>query len=832
MSLKTYEKKRNFDATPEPKAEIAGQSEISRFVVQRHDASRLHYDLRLEMGGVLKSWAVPKGPSMNPADKRLAIHTEDHPVKYLDFEGTIPKGNYGAGEMKIWDRGTFTAAKGEADLKKQYAKKDLKICFNGKKLKGNFALVQAKSMEKENHWLLIKKKDDFAVALYYDAEALAEQSDTALPDSMSLKELVKPMLADKAEKSFDGKDWIYEIKWDGYRALANIEEGAVQLYSRNGHSFNRKFEPVVDELQKVPYNVIFDGEIVALNTKGIPDFQLLQDYPGGKDAELRYYIFDLLYLNGHSIMHLPLGDRKNLLEELLDQIPGLPFCEHVDATGKEFFEVAVQNGYEGIIAKKMDSKYYPGTRSKNWLKIKARESQEALICGYTEGERVFGSLILGVYEGNELDYIGNCGTGFDGDTQKELMRKMQALSRNKSPFSEKINLKGRKAHWVKPELICEVFYSEWTNSGNLRHPVFKGLRNDKMPSEIKKTGSVKVDRKSKKGRNSSSQKEKREEEPLEDKRVGKVAASPNKREFLEVEGISVPVSNLDKVLWPEEGYTKFDLINYYLEISETILPYLKDRPQNMNRHPDGIDSEGFYQKDSGDILPDWIETIGIYSESSNREIEYMLCQKTASLLYMANLGCIEINPWNSRTATMDNPDYTVIDLDPAPKTTFEEVIEATLAVKEVLDMAGLKGYCKTSGSRGMHVYLPLAAKYNYDEARDFTKLLCHYVQEMLPKLTTLERSKKKRNGRIYLDYLQNRPGQTLAAAYCLRPKKGATVSAPLMWDEVSSKLDMREFNIETMPERIKNQKGEPFKGVLGKGINIEKALTALEENYG
>lgn len=827
MSLKTYEKKRNFDATPEPKAEVGAKTDVLRFVVQRHDASRLHYDLRLEMDGVLKSWAVPKGPSMNPADKRLAIHTEDHPIKYLDFEGTIPEGNYGAGEMKIWDRGTFTSANGKADVQKQYEKKDLKIRFNGKKLKGIFALVQAKSMEKENHWLLIKKKDDFAVTLDYDAEDLTEQSGAALEESMSLKELVKPMLAAKADKIFDSKDWVYEIKWDGYRALANIEEGEVQLYSRNGHSFNNTFKPVVEQLQKVPYNVIFDGEIVTLNKKGIPDFQLLQDYPAGNNAELHYYVFDLLYLNGHSIMHLPLGDRKNLLEELLEQIPGIPFCEHVDATGQEFFKAAVENGYEGIIAKKVDSKYYPGTRTKSWLKIKARESQEALICGYTEGERVFGSLILGVYEGDELEYIGNCGSGFDGKTQKELLRKMKAFSQKKNPFKEKINLKGRKAHWVKPELICEVFYSEWTDSGSLRHPVFKGLRSDKMPTEIKRTGNAEVMKQSKKGKKTSSQKEKKEAEPLEDKRAKKVAASPNKREFLEVEGISVPVSNLDKVLWPDEGYTKYDLINYYLEISETILPYLKDRPQNMNRHPDGIDSEGFYQKDSGDMLPDWIETIGIYSESSNREIEYMLCQKTASLLYMANLGCIEINPWNSRINAMEKPDYTVIDLDPAPKTTFEEIIEATLAVKEVLEMADLKGYCKTSGSRGMHVYLPLAAKYSYDEARDFTKLLCHYVQEMLPKQTTLERSKKKRNGRIYLDYLQNRPGQTLAAAYCLRPKKGATVSAPLKWDEVNSKLNMQDFNIETMPERIKNQKEDPFKGVLGKGIDIEKALSAL-----
>ncbi len=823
MTLTEYQKKRDFRSTPEPDGKTGKDKPELRFVIQRHDARRLHYDLRLEMDGVLKSWAIPKGPSMNPQDKRLAIHTEDHPVEYLDFEGIIPKGNYGAGEMRIWDEGTYIATSSnnkESDLIEQVKNGSLKIEFSGEKLKGKFALF---SMDKEDQWLLVKKDDEYAVDREYDAEDFTNEISSGESDAaeeLDINELIKPMLAKKATKIFEDPDWVFELKWDGYRAIANISKEEVKLYSRNGHSFNEKFSPVVKALDTIKHDAILDGEIVLLDKNGKPVFQNLQNYSPEDKGELVYYVFDLLHLNGHSTMELPLINRKSLIEDVLGDVPGIKYSEHIEEDATVFYDEAIERGMEGVIAKKASSKYFPGSRSDSWLKIKSQERQEALICGYTEGKRAFGSLILGVYENDKLIYIGNCGTGFGEDMQKEILEKLKPLEIEKKPFKEKVNLKGREPNWVKPEIICEVVFSEWTDSGSMRHPVFKGLRSDKKPKEITKEEEVMAPTE----KSSKSKKKKK-------KSSGKKSKSGSDKQAdntLDIDGILVSVTNLDKVFWPDEGYTKFDLINYYIKVSDVIMPYLIDRPQNLNRHPNGIDEKGFYQKDSGSMLPDWVESVTIYSESSQKDIEYMLCQNTAALAYMANLGCIEINPWSSKTKSLDYPDYTVIDIDPSEKTTFEDVIEVTQAAKEVLDLAKIEGYCKTSGSSGMHIYLPMNSEYTYSEARDFTKLLCYYIKDMLPDLTTMERTIRKRKGKIYLDYLQNRSGQTLAAPYCVRPRKGATVSAPLKWSEVKKGLDMNDFTIKTMPDRIKSM-DDPFKKVLGKGVDIEKTLKVLGE---
>ncbi|MEX0661900.1 MAG: DNA ligase D [Balneolaceae bacterium] len=823
MTLTEYQKKRDFRSTPEPDGKKDKEKDQLRFVVQRHDARRLHYDLRLEMDGVLKSWAIPKGPSMNPKDKRLAIRTEDHPVKYLHFEGIIPKGNYGAGEMRIWDIGTYKAAYStsnkESELVEQVEKDSMKIEFSGEKLKGEFALF---SMNKEDQWLLVKKDDEFSVDDDFDAEEWIDvhKSLKAVDsDKRDLSELIKPMLAKKASNIFEDPDWVYEMKWDGYRAIANIQYGKVKLYSRNGHSFNKKFATVVKGLKTIEHNAILDGEVVLLDKNGRSVFQNLQNYSPEDEGELIYYVFDLLHLNGHDTTELTLEDRKSLIPDVIGDAPGIKYSGHIKKNASEFYENAIEKGMEGVMAKKSGSKYFPGSRSDSWLKIKSNERQEALICGFTEGKRDFGSLILGVYEDDKLTYIGNCGTGFDEEMQQEILKKMKPLKMEKSPFEEKINLKGREPNWVKPEIICEVVFSEWTDSGSMRHPVFKGLRLDKKPNEITKEAEVMAPTK---------EKSKGEKEKKSSTKKSKTKSTKQADNTLEIDGISVSVTNLEKVYWPDEGYTKFDLIDYYIKVSDVIMPYLVDRPQNLNRHPNGINEKGFYQKDSGSMLPDWIETINIYSESSDKDIEYMLCQNTAALAYMANLGCIEINPWNSNINSLDNPDYTVIDIDPSKKTTFEDSIEVALAAKEVLDCAKIEGYCKTSGSSGMHIYLPMNAQYSYEEARDFTRLLCYYIKDLLPDLTTMERTIKKRKGKIYLDYLQNRSGQTLAAPYCVRPKKGATVSAPLKWSEVKKGLNMHDFTIHTMPDRIKSMK-DPFKNVLGKGIDIAKTLEILGE---
>ena len=805
MSLEDYKRKRDFENTPEPAGKLGTQN-LHRFVIQRHQARRLHYDLRLEIDGVLKSWAVPKGPSMHPDDKRLAIMTEDHPIEYLDFYGIIPKGNYGAGTMDIWDQGKFRIleSKEGKDPLVQLEKGDLKVEFFGEKIKGSFALVHTQRGEEKNQWLLIKKKDDFATQIAYDAEDWNASISGKLIKVTDLdpREFIKPMLASPTKKIFKDPDWVFELKWDGYRVMANILHGKVNLYSRNGISYNEKFSSIRSELKSIEHDCVLDGEVVIIDKDGTTDFQKLQNY-NSKSSEdiLKYYVFDLLYLNGHSITQLTLMERKSLLPDLLENLEHIIYCDHLEAMGPTLYKRAIDAGMEGVMAKKADSTYSPGYRSENWLKIKAVNTEEAIICGYTDsnnGGSIFGSLILGIIQDGELTYVGNCGSGFSSEQQKDLLKKMKVLARDASPFSKKTNLKGRTPHWIAPELICEVKFSEWTKSGLMRHPVFLGLRKDKNLEEIHPQVIVKTSEQS----------------------------NHNKESSLEVDGISVSLSNLEKVYWPDAGYTKYDLIDYYLNISDFILPYLKDRPQNLNRHPNGINKPSFYQKDN-ENLPTWIETIHIYSESSQKQIEYMLCQNQASLLYMANLGCIEINPWNSVTRDLEHPTYTVIDIDPSEKSTFEQVIEVALAAKEVLDLAKIRAYCKTSGSTGLHIYIPLNGKYSYDEARDFTKLLCYFIKEKLPKLTSLERIVKNRKGKIYLDYLQNRRGQTLASAYCVRPKIGAPVSTPLLWEEVKPGLQILDFTIKNIPARLEKL-GDLFSPVLQKGIDMEKAIGNLE----
>jgi len=806
MSLKDYNEKRDFKNTPEPKG-ILGEEHLGRFVIQRHLATRLHYDLRLEMDGVLKSWAIPKGPSLNPKVKRLAIQTEDHPIGYLTFEGKIPKGNYGAGIMDIWDEGIYEGIEDTSgkNLLEQLENGDLKIEFFGKKIKGQFALVHIKSGEKTNQWLLIKKKDEYSTDLIYDTEDYVDQSKNPKVKNLQPKDLVKPMLAKATKKIFNDPKWIFELKWDGYRVLTNIKNEKVDLYSRNGISFKTKFPLIVQELEQITHDVILDGEVVIVDKNGISDFQKLQDYDDKTPGVLRYYVFDMLYLNGHSMLELPLLERKSLIPEVLQGLEHVLYCDHLEGMGSAFYKKAIDAGMEGVVAKKADSTYIPGYRSENWLKIKAVQHQEAIICGYTDsvgGGSIFGSLILGIFKNNQLTYIGNCGSGFSNEEQVQLLKKMKVLGTDENPFDKKINLKGRKPNWIKPKLICEVKFSEWTKSDIMRHPIYRGLREDKKLKEI---GKEKVMENSEKPTNKDS----------------------FKANILEIDGISVPITNPDKIYWPESGMRKYDLIDYYLSVSETILPYLIGRPQNLHRHPNGINMPGFYQKDNEGMLPNWVETVKIHSKSAEKEIKYMLCQNEATLIYMANLGCIEINPWNSRIQNLDFPDYTVIDLDPSEKNSFEEVIEVALAAKEIMDRAKIEAYCKTSGSSGLHIYIPLGGKYSYAEARDFTKLLCYYIQGKLPKLTSMERALKSRKGKIYLDFLQNRKGQTLASAYCVRPKPGAPVSAPLEWNEVNSNLKISDYNIKTIPQRLK-ETGDPFENILGEGINMKLALNRLE----
>ncbi|PKA99804.1 bifunctional non-homologous end joining protein LigD [Flavobacteriaceae bacterium MAR_2009_75] len=807
MNLEEYHRKRNFEKTPEPVGENGKDSGRHRFVIQRHAARRLHYDLRLEIEGTLKSWAVPKGPSMNPADKRLAVRTEDHPISYLTFQGKIPKGNYGAGHMSIWDQGFFQLDNDNTlNLEQQLENGNLKVTFQGSKMKGRFALVRTGFKSDKEQWLLIKKQDEYALNALYDAESFSN----APKESIATNELtpgliIKPMLASSTSKQiFNDPKWLYELKWDGYRIIAHVSNKGVLLQSRNGINYNQKFEDLHSELQGLEDEVILDGEVVILTEDGISQFGELQNYPDTQGV-LRFYVFDMLYLNGHSMLGLPLSDRKSLIKEVIGDLQITKYCDHIQGMGTALYEKAIAEGMEGVMAKMANSTYTIGQRTDKWLKIKAFNSVDAIICGVTESKKMeaFGSLILGeINEQNQLIYIGNCGTGLGASTKKGLKELFASYFQEECPFENAPSLKGRKPKWMQPILNCEVTYSERTKNNLLRNPVFKRLINGELQLESKPSKSY-----------------------IPSVTINKTTRNNN--DFVTVDGIKVPISNLDKIYWPKSQGTKFDLIDYYLKIAPYILPHLKDRPQSLHRHPNGIDNDDFYQKDNVHI-PDWLETIGIYSKSSEREINYLLCQNTASLLYMANLGCIEINPWNSRIQHLENPDYGIIDLDPPESMRFKNLKEIFFVIQTLLDEIQVKSFCKLSGSKGIHVYLPMGAKFSYEEVRNFIKLICIVVQQRIPQSTTLERLITKRNGKLYLDYLQNRRGQTVASVYSVRPLPNAPISAPFDINELNNISSSRHFTMKSFAERL-TEVDDIFQPILNTSINMENSLHKLEK---
>jgi bifunctional non-homologous end joining protein LigD len=897
MSLEKYVQKRDFTKTTEPKSGKAGDKQQLLFVIQKHDASHLHYDFRLEMEGVLKSWAIPKGPSTDPQTKRLAMMVEDHPYDYRNFEGTIPKGEYGGGTVIVWDQGTYEPIEEidgkkaqEKDLLKQLKAGSLKIKLHGKKLQGEFALVKTHGMD-ENAWLLIKHNDKYASSTditLKDKSVLSGKTigtiektsdkvwksgheETIKPVSKTVKKKVaeetegdteidaadtaailkrapkskmpvgiKPMLATLVDEPFDDPNWVYEVKWDGYRALGFINKGEIELLSRNNKTFNEKFYPIYQVLQKWKINVVVDGEILVLNEKGISNFGDLQNWRSEADGDLVYYIFDLLWYEGKNLMQLPLTERQAVLKEILPENDDhIRISKVFNAKGTEFFNVAERMGLEGIIAKKGDSTYSPDIRSKEWLKIKVHKRQEAIITGYTKNEdtsKQFSSLLLGVYENGVLQYAGKVGTGFSDKVQKKMMAQFKPLITDKSPFETipDVNKPSRfrphppkaKATWLKPELVCEVTFSEVTSDGVFRHPSFQGMREDKKAKDVIREKPVHT---------TVIVKETGQETTHNDaitppkRQSRKTLLNPkDETQVRNICGHDLKFTNLSKTYWPEDKVTKRDMFNYYYQAAEYILPYLKDRPLSLNRFPGGIHGPSFYQKDVKDKAPDWAKTFP-YTTSDNEHKEYLVGTDEASLLWMASLGCIEMNPWFSRVQSPDNPDYCVIDLDP-DKNTFDQVIETALEFKKILDAIDVPSWCKTSGSTGMHIYIPTEAKYTYDQTQMFARILVDIVHKQFPDYTSLERMVAKRKGKMYLDFLQNRPGATIAGPYSLRPKIGATVSMPLHWDEVKPGLTMKDFTIFNAIDRLKTE-GDLFKGVLGKGIDLEKTIKKAQSVF-
>ena len=877
MALEEYVRKRKFEKTPEPAPQAKVGQAVSpatapRFYVQRHDATRLHYDFRLEIGGVLVSWAVPKGPSLEPLSKFLAAKVEDHPLEYGEFEGNIPAGNYGAGSVMLWDRGTWELL-GDAPVAEQLARGDLKFRLHGEKLKGEFAIVHMKNRGKGNEWLLIKKRDADAVP-GWDIEQFAwsvlsgrtqqeigqglparktkqetagdpqrewksrpakHASKTAvksappsktkpaanpasLPGAVkaAMPTAITPMKAALAEKPPHGDEWLFEVKWDGVRAICFIQNEAVRLVSRTGHSCEKQYP----ELSVIPHylaasQAILDGEIAALDEKGAARFELIQPRIAQSDANavshmarsrpVVYFAFDLLYLNGYDLRQVALIERKQLLESILTPTAVLRYSEHFPGAGDAMLEAARETGIEGLMAKRAHSRY-ESRRSSEWIKIKIVERQEFAICGFTAGERDhFGALVLGLYDNGKLTWAGNVGTGFDQKTLAMLREKLDPLTTPHSPFPDSPKV-GKDVTWVKPELVAEVKFANWTGEGRLRAPVYLGLRPDVNPRDcVRETA----------GPPSSPSKE-----PL---------LAPTTNEVtLTIDRHPLKFTNLNKVFYPAEGIVKRDLLNYYDAVASLILPHLKDRPLSLKRYPNGIEQQFFFQKDAPLTFAPWLRTEEIYSDHNEAPIRYVFAEDRASLLYLVNLGCIDHNPWMSRAPTLDNPDFVLIDLDPQD-CPYDMIVDAALLVREKLDAIGLQGYPKTTGGDGMHIYIPLEPVYSYEESRTFAEILAHLVQRDRPELFTAPRAVSKRQkGRVYFDWVQNGKSKTIAAPYVLRAYPGAPVATPLAWSEVQPGLTPGQFNIYNAPERFAKT-GDLFAGVLKNPQRLEEPLQKLEK---
>jgi bifunctional non-homologous end joining protein LigD len=770
--LADYRRKRDPKRTPEPfSSRKRGRKPI--FVVQRHDSRRLHYDFRLERDGALASWAVPKGVPLEPGQRVLAVHVEDHPLDYATFEGEIPKGQYGAGTVEIWDRGTYELVEEKKDG-------GLTVRLEGDRLQGLWTLVPAKLDGDPKNWLLIRKRDE----------------DGAAPRSRAE---YQPMLATLASEIPQGKGWLFEVKWDGYRALAYIEGGEARLVSRNANDLTARFPQVAKGLAKAVKtpDCVLDGEVCALDEQGRPSFSAMQQ--GKPGTPIVYEVFDVLEVEDEPLVDLPLADRRRRLEQLLDHRNTTVRLSEAFEDGNALYEAAKAQGLEGVIAKRADSPYRQGKRTRDWLKVKTHGRQEFVIAGYTKGQGRrsgrFGSLVLGVWRGGELAYVGNCGTGFTDKDIDELLRRLRPLEQEECPFPAVPKMpKVRKGDvvWVKPELVCEVEFVEWTHDGRLRAPSFQGLREDKSAREVHR------------------------EEPIrEEIRRGKRV---------------LRLSNLDKVFWPEEGITKGDLLAYYRAVVPVLLPHIRDRPFTLKRYPDGIEGGHFFQKDAPKHMPEWIPTREFEvstreSPRRRRKIRVPLVNDELALLWMVNMGCIDLNTWYSRVDKPDRPDFVLFDLDPAADVGFPEVIQVTLLVKEVLDTLGLVAFPKTSGSKGMHVLVPVERRHTYDETREFAEIVAGTLARTHRGLVTTEWTKAKRRG-VLIDANQNGEGKTIASVYSVRPRPGAPVSTPLRWEEVVEGLDPVEFTMDAVLGRTERE-GDLFEGVLRTRQRLGAALESI-----
>ncbi len=764
VSLEKYRGKRDSRRTPEP---FGGQSTGGQpiFVVQRHDARRLHYDFRLERGGTLASWAVPKGIPLRRGARHLAVHVEDHPLDYATFEGRIPDGQYGAGTVEIWDRGWY-------ELLEEKRDGGLTVRLHGERLDGTWTLVPAQLDGRKENWLLVRKDDD-SVAVSYT-----------------------PMLATHAERLPLADGWVYEPKWDGFRAVATIAAGDATLRSRNDNDLTGRFAALARQLPhgiRTP-SAVLDGEICALDTQGRSRFSLLQRSAG----RLVYVAFDLLELDGRPTIGLPLTERRELLEEVvLDQADGVVLSPQFE-DGAALLRVVRENGLEGVVAKRSTGSYRPGKRVADWVKVKERGRQELVVAGWTEGAgrraADFGALVLGINESGALRWVGNVGTGFDDAEIRRLGKQLKQLERATSPFRETPRMPRvptRAVHWVEPVLVAEIEFAEWTHDGRLRAPVYVGLRDDKPASEVRR------------------------------ERAGIPSTIVRGKRTLEL-------SNLEKPFFPEVGLTKGDLLAYYHELAPVVVAHLRDRPFTMKRYPDGWEGKHFFQKNAPSHMPDWIRRAPFPASTragERRTIEYPLVGDELALLWMVNMGCIDLHAWASRIDRPERPDWVMFDLDPSPDVGFAEVVEVARLVRQTLELVELECYPKTSGSRGIHVLVPIARRHGWDEVRGFAGIVAAAIARAHPGLATTEWTKAKRKG-VLVDANQNGPGRTNAVAYSVRPRAGALVSTPLRWEELDDDLDPGSFTPDAVLDRVARE-GDLFAPVLGGRQSLTRALRAV-----
>jgi bifunctional non-homologous end joining protein LigD len=894
MSLETYRRKRDFKKTPEP----SGRESLPkppkpdrRFVVQRHRATRLHYDFRLEMDDVLVSWAVPKGPSLNPKDRRMAVHVEDHPLSYYDFEGTIPKGEYGGGDVIVWDWGTWTPEETDNPAK-AVRQGELKFSLDGEKLKGRFTIVKIRSDDpSKDDWLLIHKNDEYAdpewnvdehprsvktgrtndevaagADAVWDSSAPAEEASIDLGGAVKapLPDFIDPMKATAVDKAFSDPDWLFEVKLDGYRVEAVVNGRNVRMWTRNKQDASRYFP----DLASAPptwiraETAIVDGEVVALDEEGNPSFKLLQARAGPlrgrpeQAAPIVYYVFDLLYHDGRSLLNVPLEQRKRLLRSVLRDHPVVRYGSHIDADGEAFLDVVKQRQLEGMVAKLRSSIYEPDRRSRYWLKIKVRREQEVVVVGYEPGQRAakeLGALLVALNEDGKLRYVGEVGSGFDQRARSFWREELDKHRLDEPPVVGAPRVKG--VIWSEPRLVIRVEFTDWTAEGYLRQPAYKGIDVGRELGEVTRERTVPakktVEAAKKAIKKASPASKPMEESANPSQSTGRPpaastqgsqpegfdglpqAATPDELAALEemgkagnweIGGHTVNLTNLDKVLFPEPGFTKRDLIRYYVTIAPVMLPYLRGRALNLWRWPDGVTGHSFWQKEIPSWAPDWLGRWTYPEARSSESHTYLVADQVATMAWLANHATIDMHPWTSRTEAYRNPTYALVDIDPGADTTFEQVVALAKLYQAALGHLRVTGFPKVTGKRGLQVWVPIKPVYSFDQTRAWVEGISRAVGATLPDLVSWEWEKTSRRGKARLDYTQNAVNKTLVAPYAVRPVTTASVSAPITWDELDDpQLRADRWNLQTIFDRLAAH-GDVFAGAL----QLEQELPPLD----